>query len=205
MKMCNFARFDPALRARGIAGLENGSGQDEEVWNEFNEDWESLVYERASILTRLQCSSDISVENEKIPAGTDRIVEVKARINQDFFRKSLLSAYENRCCITGLNATDLLIASHIKPWSVSDPKRERTSPSNGLLLNAFHDKAFDKGYMTIDRNYLVHISPKIRAFLPTAICDEWMLRYEGVQIHLPKRFEPKREYIEYHNELVFIS
>lgn len=36
MKLCNFARFDERLQARGVAGLSNGSHLDEEIWNEFS-------------------------------------------------------------------------------------------------------------------------------------------------------------------------
>lgn len=134
MKMCNFARFDAALQARGVAGLLHGSHLDEEIWNEFNNDWESLIYERKVILDKL-CEEKEMVSKCAIPLGRDRISQIKIRTNQDFFRKSLLAAYGSACCITGINIPALLIASHIKPWQVSNPKNERLSPTNGLLLN----------------------------------------------------------------------
>lgn len=35
MKVGNFGRFDPELKARGITGLKNGSKAEEDVWNEL--------------------------------------------------------------------------------------------------------------------------------------------------------------------------
>jgi len=42
MKMCNFARFDPALRSRGVVGLSNGSRLDEDDWSKFRINLEAL-------------------------------------------------------------------------------------------------------------------------------------------------------------------
>src|SRR3954463_8175549 len=36
MKLCNFASLDPALKLRGIKGLEGASALDRTVWNDFH-------------------------------------------------------------------------------------------------------------------------------------------------------------------------
>ena len=46
-----------------------------------------------------------------------------------------------------INEESLLIASHIKPWAVSDSK-ERIDPNNGFILSPLYDKLFDRGYIT---------------------------------------------------------
>jgi predicted restriction endonuclease len=56
-------------------------------------------------------------DEENIKMGLDRKIVVKRRVNQSFFRSAILSAYHLKCAITGLSIPDLLIASHIKPWS----------------------------------------------------------------------------------------
>ena len=38
---------------------------------------------------------------------------------------------------------------------------KKTNPTNGLCLNPLHDKAFDKGFLTVDVNYIIHISNAI--------------------------------------------
>ena len=51
MKIGNFGSFDPELKKRGIVGLGNTSKLDGIVWNEFNQDWESLAYESELLLS----------------------------------------------------------------------------------------------------------------------------------------------------------
>lgn len=207
MKMANFGRFDPALQKRGIKGLSNGSKLDEQVWNEFHQDWEGLIEEYQKIMDQYQRGYLIAPEkdlSQTFPEGYYTLSETKQRVNQDFFREALMISYGCKCCITGLNIPALLIASHIKPWPVSDPKTERISPSNGLLLNAFHDKAFDKGLITIDTKHAIRISSKIRKYEPKEICEKWLLSFEGKTIRLPEKFFPERRFIEYHNDKVFI-
>ena len=114
----------------------------------------------------------------------------------------MLGSYKNRCCITGLDSVDLLIASHIKPWSVSDPKTERTNPGNGLCLNALHDRAFDKGLITVTPDYTIHVSDRLRKQKDNEGI-RWLLQYDRRQIILPERFTPVKEFLEYHNDVIF--
>ena len=43
MKLCNFASLDPALKLRGIRGLEGASALDRAVWEEFHADLNEAV------------------------------------------------------------------------------------------------------------------------------------------------------------------
>src|SRR3954466_6508149 len=43
MKLCNFASLDPALKLRGINGLEGASALDRTVWNQFHENLDEAV------------------------------------------------------------------------------------------------------------------------------------------------------------------
>ncbi len=187
--------------------MGNGSRLDKEIYTEFSRDWEGLSYQAQMIRADMQgkgIDDIVNFENiEELPAGEDRERMMKTRVGQYFFRTSVLNSYGNRCCITGLARPDLLIASHIKPWKVSDEKTERTNPSNGLCLNPFHDKAFDKGFITIDKNYKVIVSPKIRETEMDLKTREWFMSYENSRISLPDKFLPGNEFIEYHNDMIF--
>lgn len=181
---------------------------DELVWKEFAADNELLVFEAAKIKVEyfkrpITTQIDLS-DLPELPEGIEKERIVRSRLNQKFFREALLSSYNNTCCITGLNISELLVASHIKPWKVSNPKTERTKPSNGLLLNALQDKAFDKGLITVDPSFRIFISPKLHEFKEAPMCRDWILSYKGKQIYLPDRFQPEREFLEYHNDVVFI-
>ena len=162
-KMGNLGHFDPDLQKRKVSGLKNASKLDEKVVQEFKGNWEELTFKADRIEKQLMRMNAYNAAKYdlSLPVGTDAARVVKQRVNQKFFREAVLSAYDNKCCITGISIASLLIASHIKPWAESDPKTERVNPSNGLSLNALHDKAFDKGLITVTPNYIVHASYKI--------------------------------------------
>lgn len=210
LKMANLAHFDSELRARNVSGMANASKLDEQIFQEFSQNWIELSYQAQLIKAKMKNTSiDQIVEIEDVeeivemPAGEYREQMIKARVGQYFFRMSVLSAYRNRCCVTGMELPNMLIASHIKPWRDSDEKTERTNPSNGLCLNALHDKAFDKGLITIDKNYCIINSKKLKEAEMDERAREWLNSYEGKQIVLPDRFYPGRTFIEYHNDVIF--
>lgn len=88
-----------------------------------------------------------SIKSDKAIEKTAKEALVKSRVGQGDFRKSLVEKYDGKCVVTGIDLTKLLIASHIKPWRISDNK-ERLSSENGLLLSANLDKLFDSGLIT---------------------------------------------------------
>lgn len=88
-----------------------------------------------------------SIEADTTIEMTEKLAIVKSRIGQGEFRKQLINKYSGKCVVTGIDLTKILVASHIKPWSVSD-NFERISSENGLLLSANYDKLFDSGLIT---------------------------------------------------------
>lgn len=210
MKMCNLARHDPELKKRGIVGLRNGSKLENIVWEEFQDDWETLAYESQKLISKMNTKNKF-IAREKgdvedylnFPVGEHREQDVKQRVGQQFFRSAVLTSYEERCCITGISVKKLLIASHIKPWKYSDIRTERTNPTNGLCLNALHDKAFDQGLITIDSNYKIVLSSKLKGNNIDETTRAWLLKYEGNNIIMPQRFLPGKLFIEFHNDVIF--
>ena len=207
LKMANLAHYDPELVARNIKGMSNASKLDKEIVEEFNDDWEELSYQAQLILSAYK-QTDIYALNpeiliKKMPEGTDIEKETKIRVGQYFFRMAVLTAYGNSCCVTGMKKPDLLIASHIKPWKDSDSKTERTNPSNGLCLNALHDKAFDRGLFTLNKDYRIIISTRLSDVGMDERTRDWLFSYDHQQIMLPDKFLPGKDFIEYHNDVVF--
>ncbi len=207
MKIGNFGSFDPELKKRGIVGLVNASKLDGEVWNEFNNNWDDLAFESEKILASLEGGdifkrTPIIDEDFCIMEGVEKERLVKIRVNQNFFRQTVLSAHNSTCCITGIDIPELLVASHIIPWSKSS--KDRLNPRNGLCLNALHDKAFDRGLMTITADFKIKISSKI-LLKPSAPVEKWIASFEGKSIITPERFVPTIEFIKYHNKNIFQS
>lgn len=128
---------------------------------------------------------------------------MKQRVGQYFFRMAIINSYVNKCCVTGINEPILLIASHIKPWNVSDEKTERTNPPNGLCLNALHDKAFDSGLITINNKYEIIISSQLKNISLDQDTKDWFMKYDHKEISKPDKFLPDPKFIEYHNDVIF--
>jgi putative restriction endonuclease len=206
MKIGNFGSFDPELKKKGIVGLTNTSKLDKEVWDEFNNDWERLAFESEKLIAELQGKKveDIAIEETlKIPEGITKKRLVKTRVNQSFFRQSVLSAYNSTCCITGIKIPQLLIASHIIPWHKADDKTEKSNPRNGLCLNALHDKAFDKGFLTVTPDYEIRVSNRLYDIQSNETIKKYFNSINKKKIILPERFLPKKEFLEYHNNNIF--
>lgn len=83
--------------------------------------------------------------------GKNKTILTKARIGQGKYRKDLLKLWKNKCAVTKVADKNLLVASHIVAWNISDPK-EKIDPYNGLLLTPNLDKLFDLGFISFDDN-----------------------------------------------------
>lgn len=213
-KLVNFASLDPALKARNIKGASNCSKTDKIIFNEFYQDWEKMIYESEMILQNLknsQLNLDNTLNQTEVNELDDLIFSekegltvertVKARVNQNFFRKMILSAYENKCCITGIQIDTLLVASHIVPWAKDE--KNRLNPENGLCLNYLHDKAFDRGLITVDFDYRIKVSKYLQEFENNPSIQKFFLDYDEKPMMLPNRFLPNRDFLDYHNQQIF--
>jgi putative restriction endonuclease len=204
-KLANFARLDPSLQDRNIAGASHGSKLDIEVWEEFVGDWDRLPFESERLLsekTRKQVEEITEIEIIDLPQeGKEREALVKVRVNQGFFRKAVLAAYDFKCCITGLEIPELLNASHIIPWSKG--KANQVNPRNGICLNAIHDRAFDRGLLTITPDLTIKVSKSIKTKKVSNAVQDFLLKYDGLEINKPTRFLPDVKFLKYHNRNVF--
>ncbi len=203
LKLVNFASLDPSLQARGIKGVTNVSKLDREIWNELYNNWDTLPFESEKLLARISKTpierlNDID-ESELPREGKIREQLVKTRVNQAFFRKSILASYNYTCCITGIQQNELLIASHIKPWGMDE--KNRLNPRNGIAINALHDKAFEAGLITITEDYRLRISSILKKKQEkNEAMMECFIKYDNKTINLPARFLPDPEFLKYHNQ-----
>jgi putative restriction endonuclease len=211
MKLVNFASMDPALQARGVRGLRGHSRNDEQVWEEFQGNWD-----RMTILseTRLQELEAAAVpfkpelperEPEYVPRDvrTETVATIQVRTMQSFFRKVVLAAYHARCCVTGNPVEDLLVASHILPWSAFP--QQRLNPRNGLCLAAHFDRAFDRGLITFDGTMRLVVSLVLKRHLPNEAVESEFVRREGQPLRCPDRFLPEADFLGHHRDRIFRS
>lgn len=118
------------------------------------------------------------------------------REGQDEYRRKLLEECPF-CPITMINEESLLIASHIKPWAVSDPK-ERIDPNNGFILSPLYDKLFDRGYITFSNDKRVSISN----WLSRQVKERIGIKENQLFQFLPMN-DSRARYLEYHRNMVF--
>lgn len=211
MKLCNLASLDPVQTARGIRGLVGASKQDRQMWNEFQTKLSTLGAESEQMLhdlfTKDQTKEVDFLARDKVrliaPSGpTETQATVKIRRGQQFFRQSVLTAYDICCCISGINVPRLLVASHIKPWGKFPD--DRLNLRNGLCLSSLHDAAFDAGLITLDEKLSVVLSKRLRSFFPQPALEQNFVPFEGRPIRLPEKLaEPDADFLCYHREKVF--
>lgn len=200
MKLTNIASLDPVITSTGRKGLKGASAADQNMWKEMQDNWENFVLASEKSIASVVNEAKQDVQPE--PAdyrGRNKLIQTTARVGQSFFRAAILSAYNGKCCITGLSETRLLVASHIIPWREDDSNR--LNPRNGLLLSMLHDKAFDLGIITINEDMTIHVSRKNMkrdSYFDTSIAN-----YDGKEISLPEKFQPDEKFLAYHREHIF--
>ncbi|NPE60396.1 HNH endonuclease [Dickeya dadantii] len=206
MKLGNLASLDPVAIKSGRTGLSQVSKADRELWQELEQDPEAFEQQCQQAIAALAApdATPLHAQEESAPdyCGHECLTATKARVGQQQFRKRVLNAYDERCCITGLEEPILLIASHIRPWK--DIAEHRLDPSNGLCLSALHDKAFDQGLIGFNDHLELLLSPRIKV-LTSDIVQSQFEQYEGKPLHLPKeeKYAPKLAHIQHHRENIF--
>lgn len=116
------------------------------------------------------------------------------RDGQDKYRQELYNQFLH-CPFTKIDDIKLLIASHIKPWSVCK-KREQTDVENGLMLSPLFDKLFDRGYISFKDNGDILISD----WLSPANQQRIDFTYDKEDLHLTAK---RKSFLEYHRNNVF--
>lgn len=211
MKLTNLAGLDPAITESGRRGLSGSSALDKEIWLEFQTNPDAVGYESQLLMDALvrqdvviDALSSATEPDDVFPSffGENTTAKVQVRVRQSFFRKAILSGYENRCCMTGLADSRLLVASHIVPWAKDE--KNRLNPANGLCLSSLHDKAYDRGLITVTPDFLIKVSPQLKAEETNRFAKDYLIGLEGRKIALPRKFLPQRAFLDYHYRELFL-
>jgi putative restriction endonuclease len=128
-------------------------------------------------------------------SDTEKHQLLLARRGQGTFRKNVYSI-ERYCRVTGIETIELLVASHIIPWSLCSSANERLDGNNGLLLTPSIDRLFDRGYIT----FLDDGSVKISSHLKDEDAKKFGLLNISTIIPLNDK---QKEYMSYHRDNIF--
>lgn len=219
MQLSNFAGLDPYHQSRGISGLRPPGKLAQGIWTDMQNNWEDLIMKSEELLDSLiqpqdEPETSDTLEEELTEAQyfqlqkerhvlTEAERSVKVRLGQRFFRESIMANYRERCCVCGIPIPELLIASHIIPWKAREDLR--LNPSNGLCLCVLHDKAFDRGLLSIDDEYRVMISSLVQEYSLQEAVKQGLIAYNRTSISLPDRFIPEKRFLQAHHDECFIQ
>ena len=130
--------------------------------------------------------------------GKDIVSQTKVRSGQIYFRKMIISIYGGKCCVTGLDVSKLLRASHIIPWA--DDKKNRMNPENGLCLSGTYDLAFDQHLISFDEDYRMIVGSEISDHFTNTVTCNYFKKFVGKKIAMPSKFRPSQEFLQIHRE-----
>jgi putative restriction endonuclease len=195
MKLVNLASLDPALKLRGIKGLSGSSILDRETWDEYHKNaieiiplaqemFDALFIDDERETTEVLPGEGIRSFRRTPVGATESKAFSKRRIGQGYFRDVVLNNYDGCCGVTELPIRELLVASHILPWS--ENSAERLSVHNGISLNRLHDAAFDRNLISFNDDLCLVLSPKLKTYLSSNSVVRDFEAYEGKALCLPQ-------------------
>lgn len=207
MRLGNYASLDENLINRGVIGLPGGRKQCEPYWDEFINNKEALLFESERILAEREGTTIEKKFVEKLKdipkelKGETKIREVKTRVNQDVFRQMVLCNFNFKCALTGIDFQELLVASHIIPWSKNEA--ERLNPENGICLSALYDKAFDAGLISFNDNKCIIFSERLQSSVGKDYYVEYFEPIKGKELMATLKYNVNPQFLEWHRDCIF--
>ena len=141
--------------------------------------------------------NEIEEFRQQIAKGSYAVADATATLKtrgsaQRAFADAVKTNYGYCCAIAGITTKDFLVASHIVPWSTDQDIR--LDPSNGICLSLLVDRAFEKGYLTIDDDLTIRIDDgrigkddELRKLLQP---------FHGKSLSTPAKQPPRAEYLQ---------
>lgn len=187
----------------------DGNGKQAVYLAEISEAFANIVLRKMGVAPPTLETSDfheaIIAQEEKAQKAIQGRIDIGAtqkeqlvlsRRGQGVF-KANVRLNEGGCRVTGISDQRFLIASHIKPWRLSDDQ-EKLDGCNGLLLSPHIDRLFDLGYISFEDDGTIKKSP----VLPADVWAAWGLS-DNVNVG---RFNDKQSaYLGFHRSNVFRS
>lgn len=123
------------------------------------------------------------------------------RLGQRAFQGVVRGAYAHRCSVTGDKIRPVLQAAHIRPLTRGGEHRI----DNGLLLRSDVHTLYDAGYLAVDPNFSLVVSPRLRQEFGNG--EEFYQRAasrEPIAVPARRADRPAREFLEWHLDEVFL-
>lgn len=170
----------------------------------YNFDWDRLENPFGFSVSGDSYETIVSELTRDPKSAGDVYSRVRSRgVRQIIFRDALLKAYSHRCAFTKITVPETLEACHIVPWAQASPA-ERLDVRNGLLLNSFHHKLFDCGYITLTSDYrIVYYDSAGKERDYSELERQLTLELHGKPMHVPHQvgLRPDATYIAKHHKI----
>jgi putative restriction endonuclease len=144
--------------------------------------------------TKMQSLEEVLTEEE---------IQEERFIRGGIFKKEIPRIYNHQCCISGMKIqttinAQMVDACHIIPFSMSNDD----TISNGICLSPNLHRAFDRGLITINEDYIVRISPSVNE----SNSPYGITQFAGKRIDLPKEVKlyPSTQNLSWHRKECFI-
>ena len=166
-----------------------------------SEHYGKLLYQQIQEVLYSQRFNKNLLREDSVNSRYGKEQKIKPRIGQGAFKILITDAYHRRCAITGEKTLPVLEAAHIKPFSLDGPHEI----NNGLLLRRDFHTLFDRGYITIDKEFNVEVSRRIKEDFGNG--KEYYAHHGSKLIILPGKKEqlPGPHYLEWHNENIYLG
>jgi putative restriction endonuclease len=127
------------------------------------------------------------------------------KIRDSGFRRTIVCLYRHRCALCGIRMLtpeghSIVDAAHIKPWKDSFDDR----PTNGMALCKLCQWSFDKGLMSVSKEYQVLVSKRV---MVEQNFPGHILTLTDRPIFVPEKekFWPEQDNLHWHRKKVFKS
>jgi putative restriction endonuclease len=205
-----FAELDKEFFRLLIDPIQNGLFIDQILEKYFHETKTNFYSKDYNVYDQLETQ----MLNDNRAVYSSRIQELKESLPQEqfeeeifvrggIFKKEIPKIYNYHCAISGMRIesstnAQLVDACHIVPFAIS----KDDTITNGISLSPNIHRAFDRGLITINSEYIIRVSPAIKEN-----DSPYSLRqFEGKQIILPTNihFYPSIENLDWHRKECFV-
>lgn len=181
--------------------LENYFPNSKNVYQRPERNYEEEKIEN-EILNEPKEEYQIQIQRLKQTLPEDEFEE-EVFVRGGIFKKTIPKIYDYTCCITGMRIqsshnVQMIDACHIYPFSVYN----NDHATNGIALSPTLHRAFDRGLVTINPQYIIRISPTLKEDNSSFTISQ----FEGHRILLPENAKnyPSPESLSWHNKEVFL-
>ena len=205
-----FAELDKEFLRLLIDPIQNGFFVEHLLEKYFHETRTNFYSKDYNVYDQLETQ----MLNDNRAVYSSRIKELKESLPQEqfeeeifvrggIFKKEIPKIYNYHCAISGMRIesstnAQLVDACHIVPFAIS----KDDTITNGISLSPNIHRAFDRGLITINSEYIIRVSPAIKENdSPFSL-----KQFDGKQIILPSNihFYPSIENLDWHRKECFV-